>query len=100
MLNRDKGQFLGPFELTNLFGPSNKVVYLKKLVFQSAIRFLILFFLTDAILLKLDLQKRTPELDNSPNESCLSSKNASYIQKLEPVFDFQYKVVLGQCKFV
>ena len=50
---------LGPLELTNLFGPSNKVVYLKKLVFQSAIRFLILFVLVDAILLNLDLQKRT-----------------------------------------
>ena len=50
---------LGPLELTNLFGPSNKVVYLKKLVFQSAVRFLILFVLVDAILLNLDLQKRT-----------------------------------------
>ena len=43
--------------MTNLFGPSNKVVYLKKLVFQSAVRFLILFVLVDAILLSLDLQK-------------------------------------------
>ncbi len=47
----------------NLFGPSNKVVYLKKLVFGSGVRFLILFVLTDAILLNLDLQKRTPDLD-------------------------------------
>ena len=58
MLNRDKRQFLGPLELTNLFGPSNKVVYLKKLVFQSAARFLILFVLMDAILLRRGLCKR------------------------------------------
>ena len=44
-------------------GPQTK----KKLVYQSAVKFLILFVLTDAILLKLDLQKRTPDLDNSPN---------------------------------
>ena len=29
--------FLGPLEWTNFFGPSNKVVYLKKLVFQNAV---------------------------------------------------------------
>ena len=39
--------------MTNLFGPSNKVVYLKKLVFQSAVRFLILFVLVDTILQKV-----------------------------------------------
>merc|ERR1711963_995591 len=33
--------FLGPLEWMNLFGPSNKVVYLKKLVFQSGVCFLI-----------------------------------------------------------
>ena len=66
---------LGPLELTNLFGPSNKVVYFKKLVFQSAVRFLILFVLTDAILLKMHH----------------ISKNG------ERVFEFQYKVVTGQC---
>ncbi len=32
-------------------------------------------------------------------KSCLSIKNASYIQKLESVFDFQYKVVIGQCAY-
>ena len=58
---------LGPLEWMNRFRPSNKVVYLKKLVFQSTVRFLILFVLTDAILLKLDFQKRTPDLDNPPN---------------------------------
>ena len=41
----------------NLFEPSNKVIYLKKLVIGSGVRFLILFVLTDAILLNLDLQK-------------------------------------------
>ena len=50
---------LGPLEWTNLFGPSNKVVYLKKLVFGSGVHFSILFVLVDAILLRLDLQKRT-----------------------------------------
>ena len=59
MFDRDKVQFLRPLEWTNLFGPSNKVVYLKKLVFGSGVRFSILFVLVDAILLSLDLQKRT-----------------------------------------
>ena len=49
---------LGPLEWTNLFGPSNKVVYLKKLVFESGVRFSILLVLVDAILLSLDLLKR------------------------------------------
>ena len=39
---------LGALEQSNLFGPSNKVLYLKKLV--SGVRFLILFVLVDAIL--------------------------------------------------
>ena len=37
----------------NLFGPSNKVLYLKKLVIKSGVRFLILFVLVDAILQKV-----------------------------------------------
>ena len=52
--------------------PSNeskiKVSSDEKLVFRSGVRILFLFVLTDAILLKLDLQKRTNDLDNPPNQ--------------------------------
>ena len=65
-LTETKGNFR-TFGVDESFWTKNKVVYLKKLVFQSAVRFLILFVLTDAILLKLDLQKRTSVLDNPPN---------------------------------
>ena len=51
---------LGPLELTNLFGPSNKVVYLKKLVFQSAIRFLIRFIFEHAQRPLVDFWKKWP----------------------------------------
>ena len=44
---------LGALEQSNLFGPSNKVLYLKKLVIKSGVRFLILFVLVDAILQKV-----------------------------------------------
>ena len=77
---------LGPLELTNLFGPSNKVVYLKKLVFQSAVRFLILCVLTDAILLKLDLQKRTNDLDNPANQKLFVSQKCIIYPKIGNVF--------------
>ena len=60
--------FLGPLEWRNLFGPKDKVSSHEKLVFRSGVRFLFLFVLTDAILLKLDLQKRTNDLDNPPNQ--------------------------------
>ena len=84
--------------MTNLFGPSNKVVYLKKLVFQSAVRFLILFVLTDAILLKLDLQKRTSVLGNPPNEKLFVYKKWSTYQKIGDVLFFSYiKATIGQC---
>ena len=72
--------------MTNLFGPSNKVVYLKKLVFQSAVRFLILFVLTDAILLKLDLQKRTSVLDNPPNGKLFVYQKCIMYPKIGNVF--------------
>ena len=54
--------FLGPLEWRYRFGPKSKVSCHQKLVFRSAVRFLFLFVLTDAILLNLDLQKRTPDL--------------------------------------
>ena len=44
---------LGALEQSNLFGPSNKVLYLKKLVIKSGVHFLILFVLVDAILQKV-----------------------------------------------
>ncbi len=69
-LTETKGNFR-TVGVNDLFGPSNKVVYLKKLVSQNAVRFLILFVLTDAILLILDLQKRTNDLDNPPNGKLL-----------------------------
>ena len=72
--------------MTNLFGPSNKVVYLKKLVFQSAVRFLILFVLMDAILLKLDLQKRTNDLDNPPNGKLFVYQKCIICPKIGRVF--------------
>ena len=60
--------FLGPLECRNLFGSKDKVSSHEKLVFRSGVRFLFLFVLTDAILLKMDLQKRTNDLDNPPNQ--------------------------------
>ena len=44
---------LGALEQSNLFGPSNKVLYLKNLVIKSGVCFLILFVLVDAILQKV-----------------------------------------------
>ena len=52
---------LGPLEQLNLFGPSNKVLYLKKLVIKSGVRFLILFVLVDAILQKVVYLKKNRE---------------------------------------
>ena len=43
--------FLGPLEWRNLFGQKSKVVNYEKLVKRSAVCFLILFVLMDAILL-------------------------------------------------
>ena len=60
--------FLGPLECKNRFGSKDKVFSHEKLVFRSGVRFLFLFVLMDAILLKLDLQKRTNDLDNPPNQ--------------------------------
>ena len=63
--------FLGPLERRNLFGPKDKEVSShEKLVFRSGVQFLFLSVFTDAILLKLDLQKRTI----LQIKSCLSNK--------------------------
>ena len=50
--------FLGPLEWRNLFGQKSKVVIYQKLIKRSGIRFLILFVLMDAILLRRGLHKR------------------------------------------
>ena len=50
--------FLGPLEWKNLFGQKSKVVIYQKLIERSGIRFLILFVLMDAILLRRGLRKR------------------------------------------
>ena len=60
--------FLGTLELRNLIRPKNKVSSHEKLVFRSVVRFLFLFVLMDAILLKMDLQKRTNDLDKPANQ--------------------------------
>ena len=52
----------------NLFGSKDKVTSHEKLVFRSGVPFLFLFVLMDAILLKMNLQKRTNDLDNSANQ--------------------------------
>ena len=44
---------LGALEQSNLFGPSNKVLYLKKLVIKSGVCFFILFVLVEAVLQKV-----------------------------------------------
>ena len=49
--------FLGPLEWRNLFGQKSKVVIYQKLITRSGIRFLILFVLMDAILLRRGLRK-------------------------------------------
>ena len=77
---------LGPLEWRNHFGPSNKLVYLKMLVFQSTARFLILFVLMDAILLKLDLQKRTSVLGNPPNRKLFVYQKCIIYAKIGNVF--------------
>ena len=49
----------------------SKVSIHEKSVIRSSVRFLFLFVLKDAILLKVDLQKRTNHLDNPANEKLL-----------------------------
>ena len=78
--------FLGPLEWRNLFGQKSKVVSFQKLILRSGVRLLILFVLMDAILLKLDLQKRTSVLDNPPNEKLFVSYKYVLYQKIGNVF--------------
>ena len=69
-----------------LFGPKDKVSCLEKLVFRSGVSFLFLFVLTDAILLKLDLQKRTLVLDNSPNGKLFAQQKCIKYPKIGNVY--------------
>ena len=97
-LNQREIAFLVPLERRNLFGPKNKVSSHEKLVFRSGVRLLFLFVLTDAILLKLDLQKRTTVLDNPPNEKLFVYKKWSTYQKIGDVLFFSYiEATIGQC---
>ena len=90
--------FLGSLELRNLFGPKDKVSSHEKLVFRSGVRFLFLFVLTDTILLKLDLQKRTLILVNPPNEKLFVYEKWSTYQTIGDILFFSYiKATIGQC---
>ncbi len=87
-LSQRQNAFLGPLEWRDLFGPKNKVSSHEKLVFRSGVRFLFLFVLMDAILVKLDLQEMRPTNDlinwcfkdhwwfrSTPSKSCFWSLN-------------------------
>ena len=63
-LSQRQTAFLGPLEWRYHFGTKGKVSCHQELVFRSSVRFLFLFVLTNSILLNLDLQKRTPDLDD------------------------------------
>ena len=78
--------FLGPLEWRYLFGPKNKVSSHEKSIFRSGVQFLFLFVLTDAILLKLDLQKRTLILDTPPNGKLFVYQKCIIYPKIENVF--------------
>ena len=54
-LKKRQSTFLGPLELRNLCGTKSKVVHNEKFDQKSAVRFLILFVLMDAILHSLTL---------------------------------------------
>ena len=59
---------------------------------------MILFVLTDAILLKLDLQKKDIGFGQSSKWKVVCLAKIQHISKnWERIFDFQYKVVTGQC---
>ena len=59
-------------------GPRNKVSSYEKLVIRSGVYFSILFVLVDAILLSLDLQKRTSVKNFFQVSTLLSNMFASY----------------------
>ena len=63
-----------------------KVSCREKFVFRSVVWFLFLFVLTDAILLKLDLQKRTSVLDNPPNGKLFVYQKCIIYPKIGNVF--------------
>ena len=60
-----------------------------------------LFALMDAILLKVDLQKRTSVLGNPPNEKLFVYEKWSTYQKIGDVLFFSYiKTTIGQCDYL
>ena len=64
----------------------DKVSRHEKLVLRSGVRFLFLFVLMDAILLKMDLQKRTVVLNNPPNEKLFVYQKWIIYPKIGNVF--------------
>ena len=90
--------FLGPLEWRNLFGPKSKVSIHKKLVFKSGVGFLILFVLTDAILLRLDLQKKDNVQIQFFNflHICLTYSN-QISKNWKHVFHLKYVTNFSQC---
>ena len=99
-LSQRQSTFLEPLEWRNLFEPKDKVVCHEKLVLRSVVQFLFLFVLTEAILLKLHVQKRTSILGNPPNEKLFVYKNWLTYQKVGDVtIIFSYiKATIGQCE--
>ena len=67
-------------------------------MFQSAVRFLILFVLTDTILLKLDFKKDIGFGQSSKLKVVYLTKMHHIYKYWEGVFDFQYKAAIGQCE--
>ena len=73
-----------------LSGPAkNKVSCHEKLVFRRGVRYLFLFVLTDAILPKLDLQKRISVLDNPPNGKMLIYQKCIKIGSVFLIFNIK-----------
>ena len=78
--------FLEPLERRYFFGPEDKVSSHQKLVFRNHVQFLFLFVLMDAILLKMDLQKRTNDLDTLANQKLFVLQKCIIYPKIGNVF--------------
>ena len=87
--------FLGPLEWRYLFGSKDKVFNHQKLVFKSGVRFLFLFVLTDAILLNLNLQKRTSSDIKLPSQKLfVQQKWCLYPKFMRVYYILDIKVIL------
>ena len=85
-LSLSQGQiaFLGPLEWRYLFGSKDKVFNHQKLVFKSGVWFL--FVLTGAILLNLNLQKRTSSDIKLPSQKLFVQQKWCLYPKFTRVF--------------